>query len=1059
MTGDSEEDGPVPPATPRAASTPTDPEAPTAGLRGPIERAVPAAFLPGDELAGRFRIVRFVGQGGMGQVYEADDRVLGERVALKTVHPDVAHDPAAIERFRREISVARKVTHPNVCRLFDLFEHEGADGRRTAFVTMELLPGETLAAFLRRRGRMGTEEAWPVVRQVVAGLAAAHDAGVVHRDFKPGNVLLVEGSSDVRAVVTDFGLAVALGDRSAGPGPAQGTIAYMAPEQMERREPTPAIDVYALGLVIYEMVVGRPAWGHDVSWASAGRRLHEAPPPPSTFAPDLDPSWQRVVERCLQREPAARPASVRAVAEALAPRAPERRRPRWGRAGGALALALVAGGVAVVTLRRPPPAPVAPAPPGSVRARPAVAVLGFRNLAGRPEAAWLSNALVEMLGGELAAGEKLRTVPGEEVMRARRDLDLPEAESLARDTLARVRDHVGADLVVLGSYLAQGGPGGGRLRLDVRVQDARLGETVAHVTETGTEAELIDVVARVGDALRARLGVAGLSTAEKQAAKASQPASTGAARLYTEGLARLRLFDALAARDLLERAVAEDPRHALAWRALADAWARLGYDDKALAAARKSHDLAATLSREDRLAIEGRVHQLARAHDEAVDAYRVLAGFFPDDLDHALDLATAQVAAGRASEALSGVAALRRLPAPASDDPRLDLTEAEAAAALSDFTRQRTAAERALAKGEARQASHLVARALLEQGAAFWALGDTERATASFEKARRSFAEAGDRWGVARALNRLAGLPYERGDLKGARAMFEESLALAESIGDRKGIARQLGNLGDALLGLGDLGAARRMLERALAANRDAGNRDSAEDNVCNLGRLALLQGDLPTARVRFAEAHASAKSVGSRRWMATALAGLGRVETAAGNLALARAHHTEALALREETGQADTLAASRQDLAEVALEEGKAEEAVGLLRSALAGYAKKGFRDYEALAQALLARALAGRSPEAAAAGSRARELAQASQSPQVRLAVAVATAPFAAAADAAARLEAVEAEAGRLGLVPLQLEARLALAGLSGSEAARRAAGAEAARRGLGLLARKAR
>ena len=164
------------------------------------------SLLPGDLLCDRFRIVRFLGEGGMGEVYEAEDSELRERVAIKTLRSQIARDPRSVERFRREVHLARKVTHPNVCRIFDVFRHRAAPGQEVTFLSMELLRGESLAQLVRR-GALGRAEALPIVEQMVAGLAAAHGACVVHRDFKSANVLLVPSGADRRVVVTDFGLA------------------------------------------------------------------------------------------------------------------------------------------------------------------------------------------------------------------------------------------------------------------------------------------------------------------------------------------------------------------------------------------------------------------------------------------------------------------------------------------------------------------------------------------------------------------------------------------------------------------------------------------------------------------------------------------------------------------------------------------------------------------------------------------------------------------------------------------------------------------------------------
>lgn len=266
-------------------------------------------------LAGRWRIVRFIAAGGMGEVYEAEDATLGERVALKTIRGDVASDPRAVERFKREVLLARKVAHPNVCRLFEL----GTDGG-LLFFTMELLEGETLAARIAARGRLAVDEARPIATQLCAALEAAHAAGIVHRDLKATNVILV----GQRVVVTDFGLARALGggasdagQQSSMTGAFVGTPAYMAPEQVEGGEVGPAADLYALGVVLFEMLAGRRPFEGESALGVAVKRLKHDAPRLASVVEGVAPRWDEVVAACLAREPRDRPPSARAVAEAL----------------------------------------------------------------------------------------------------------------------------------------------------------------------------------------------------------------------------------------------------------------------------------------------------------------------------------------------------------------------------------------------------------------------------------------------------------------------------------------------------------------------------------------------------------------------------------------------------------------------------------------------------------------------------------------------------------------------------------------------------------------------
>lgn len=287
----------------------------------------PPSLAQGQLLAGRFRVVRFIAAGGMGEVYEAEDEELHERVAIKTIRPEILAQPNALVRFKREVHLARKVTHPNVCRIFDLFRHRSEEGSlqdETVFISMELLNGKSLDACMEEAGRMNAAATLSLVRSMASALAAAHAAGIVHRDFKPGNVVLVRsGEGKTRPVVTDFGLALQnlRSNESATATSTQGVVgtpAYMSPEQLEGRPATPASDVYALGLVIYEMITGVRPFQGDTSVSAALKRLTENPTPPRKFRPELQPIWDSTILRCLERDPSKRFEKVEEVATSLA---------------------------------------------------------------------------------------------------------------------------------------------------------------------------------------------------------------------------------------------------------------------------------------------------------------------------------------------------------------------------------------------------------------------------------------------------------------------------------------------------------------------------------------------------------------------------------------------------------------------------------------------------------------------------------------------------------------------------------------------------------------------
>ena len=366
----------------------------------------------GEQLAGRFTILRFVARGGMGAVYEATDVMLRTRVALKVLEGRITADASAMERFRREVLLARRVSHPNVCRVYELYQAATAAGAPVHFLTMEFLEGETLAARLAREGRLTTAESLPLVQQMCEGLAAAHAEGVVHRDFKTSNVMLVPrategGTGGLRVVITDFGVARALeqhrgAEALTGGAGILGTPEYMAPEQVTGSEVSPATDVYALGVVLYQMVTGALPFTGDTPLATAARRIDAPPPRPDLAMPGLDPRWSQTILRCLDRDPGRRFQRAPEVAATLAS---TRGRRRWPLALGAVALlGLVLG--AGIWLGRAPTGK--PAPPQAKQ--PSIAVLPFVDMSPGHDQEYFSDGVAQEILNALAQVRGLQVV-------------------------------------------------------------------------------------------------------------------------------------------------------------------------------------------------------------------------------------------------------------------------------------------------------------------------------------------------------------------------------------------------------------------------------------------------------------------------------------------------------------------------------------------------------------------------------------------------------------------------------------------------------------------------
>lgn len=597
-----------------------------------------------------------------------------------------------------------------------------------------------------------------------------------------------------------------------------------------------------------------------------------------------------------------------------------------------------------------------------VGARTSVAVLGFRNLSGNAQEAWLSTALSDWLMTELSAGDQLRIIPAETVARMRMELSLPDVDTFGRDSLVRIRKNLGTDYVVAGSYATFAGKSDGpgdQMTLDLLLQDARNGETVLAISESGAQSRLSEIVAKAGQELRTKLGAGAITTEQAAQVATALPSQPQAARLYWEGLARLRVFDALTARDLFSKAVAADPNFALAHSELANAWTQLGYASNARTEAKKAFDLSGNLPREQRLLIEARYREASGDWAKATEIYRALFEFFPDNLDYGLALAADQVNAGNAREAAGTVAALRTLPLSLSDDPRIDLASDRASEAQGDFKADENDAERAAEKARASGASLLLARALLDQAWAAENLGQLNQVDGLIAEANHIYNAAHDRKGAADAITVEAIALEMKGDYLGAKKGYEESLALYREQGEELDIANESDNIADILLGLGDVNGARAKYESALGTYRRIGHADGVPLAENGLGDVFLTMGNHREAGKMYQDSLRVCQQIGDRSKAGVALSGLGRVYRIEGDLAAAQKSEEQAITVFEQIGDTSHSMESRLQLAQILLDEGKNSAAQQAAETAAAAFKQAGAMKDETAADLVLARTL----------------------------------------------------------------------------------------------------
>jgi len=581
----------------------------------------------------------------MGEVFEVEDLELQERVALKIIRPDIASNPQIISRFKREILLGKRVSHPNVCRIHDLGSAKTENGRDFLFLTMEFLEGETLASRLRR-GPLAGSELVSLVENLTDGLAAAHHAGILHRDFKSGNVMLVSSPSGTRAVITDFGLARAMQDteeRAAltNRGTVMGTVDYMAPEQLRGENLGIPADIYSLGVVLFEAVTGRRPFIGDSDVVVALQHLHRAPPSPRECVPTLEKHWEAAILRCLAKDPEKRFASAAEVQAALFP-VSGARGPQRVRARPAVLASLLIGMVALIALTL---WIYRAGKPGLLARQQRVAVLEFDNIGGDPAGRAFCEGLMEIVSSQLT-----------ELERFQGSLSVVPASDIRRDKVTSARDaqrDFGVTLVITGS--AQRSPGG--LNLTINVVDARqLKQLRSHsmfIPQTDPVSMQQGVITQITRLLDMQLR----PEAQRRFASGATPVP-GAYDFYLQGSGYL--LNGAAATDQavteFQHALDRDPNYALAYAGIGQAYwnkyvstKNTDWIDKAWQACRRSVELGPGLA-EPHIALAVLNSGTGR-YDEAVRESRLATQIDPLNDRAFAELARALDASGQPDQA------------------------------------------------------------------------------------------------------------------------------------------------------------------------------------------------------------------------------------------------------------------------------------------------------------------------------------------------------------------------------------------------------------------------
>jgi serine/threonine protein kinase/Flp pilus assembly protein TadD len=591
----------------------------------------------GSTFAGRYQVIEELGHGGMGRVYKVHDTEIKEKVALKLLRPEITLDKEAVERFSNELKLARKISHRNVCRMFDLGRAEG-----TTFITMEFVPGEDLKSFLHRAKQLSIGTAVSIAKQVCEGLAEAHRLGVVHRDLKPGNIMI---DKDGDAKIMDFGIARSLSGRGiTGAGVLIGTPEYMSPEQVEGKDIDQRSDLYSLGVILYEMVTGRLPFAGDTPLSVAHKHKYEAPEDPKKLNAQVSDDLAGVILKCLAKDREKRYQSAAELGTELGreeqglpttDRIVRKRKALTSKeitvkfrltkvlVPASVFIFLVLAGFVLwrVVLSRKPS--LSPATSG----QPSLVVLYFENKSGDPKLDNWRDGLTELLN-EALQSRYIRVVSSDQLYTVLKRLGLADARKYSSEDIEKIAAQVRATHVLRGSYIKAG---------ETFVITAGLQKPGTSESSTPIRLEANndkDIIVKVNDLARQVKEGLDLTPAqiasdvENEAGKITT-SSPEALKYYIEGRRLHEKGDMEQAIAYMEKAVEIDPEFAMAYRSMAAEHGNLEHDADFRKYYKKALELSSRLPENERLLIEGMSFFYDQNYAKAIETLERLVKSYP----------------------------------------------------------------------------------------------------------------------------------------------------------------------------------------------------------------------------------------------------------------------------------------------------------------------------------------------------------------------------------------------------------------------------------------------
>jgi tetratricopeptide (TPR) repeat protein len=954
------------------------PPPPVPGEGGPLQ--------VGQNFGSRYHVIKLLGAGGMGAVYHAWDQELAVAVALKVIRPDaIAQPEAAAElhrRFKRELLLARQVTHKNVVRIHDLGEIEGIK-----YITMSFIPGSDLSEILRREGKLPVARALKVTRQVAAGLAAAHEVGVVHRDLKPSNIMI---DPEGNAIIMDFGIARSVGaGGSTVAGTVVGTLAYMAPEQAKGVEADQRADIYALGLILYDMLLGRRnTAGSTSDLAELLTRMQQSVPPLRSVDPSIPEPVETVVARCLDTDREKRYPTIAALLADLdlldadghrlkpmsAKESREARRLRttaftgavsgpvpWRWIGLGLAIAVLVVGAFVIIGRRGA-APAAQPAAGAPRAV-SLAILPFRNASGDSSLDWLGPSLSEMLRTDIGQATSLQTVPSDRLAQILRDLRISPDSTFDPTTLKKLADFSSADTVLWGQYLKFGN----EIRIDATLLDIKRQRSVPLKAQAPSQDSLLAAVDELSQAIRQNLSLSS-DVVEELKSTAFKPStkSLEALRSYNEGLQLSRQGKASEAVKKFQSSVQSDPEFALAYSKLGQTYAGLGYDAEAEQNSRKAVELSERLPAQEKYRIAATHARIVNDTAKAVEAYENLAKVSPEDPEVNFDLASLYEASGDFDQARARYKkVLARDPksvAALLASGRVEIKSGNPQGSLDSLNK-------ALSLSIQLENDEQKADVLHAIGAAYKNLDKPNEALRYYQESLEIKRRIGQKRGIAVTIGEIARVQKRLGNQEAALASFREALQLQREIGDKRGTALTLIAVGVFYEDKGDYDEALKNYKESLQIQRDVGNQDGEALCLNNIGNVYLFKAQYDDAQTYFERALQIREKTKNPRDIADTLHNLAETATNKGQYDQALKQYLRALQIYRDSGNKRGAAIESYSMGTVFEYQGQYGAAVNSKEDALKAFRElkdRGFWLGEILSGTGHALAMAGRFDDA---------------------------------------------------------------------------------------------